>query len=80
MPKKIQFTVEPIVSVPTGPKFAHIISVPSFYTFQHLKEIRLKKNELQLILCAYDLHPKTAGVNRTHITAETISHFYIVNA
>ena len=55
MPKKIQFTVEPIVSVQTGPKFAHIISIPSFYTFQHLNKIRLKKNELQLILCAYDL-------------------------
>ena len=44
--KLLNKTVEPIVSVQTDPKFAHIISIPSFYTFQHLNKIRLNNNEL----------------------------------
>ena len=47
VPKKLIY-----FGVQTGPKFVHIISIPSFYTFQYLKEIKLKKNELQLILSA----------------------------
>ena len=72
LPKKIQLVVEAIVSVQTGPKFAHIISIPSFYTFEHLNEIKLKKNELQLILSAYELPRGISyvGANRTHTATD----------
>ena len=81
MPKKIQFTVEPIVSVQTGQKITHSFDTFILYISTSEQDKIKEKWVTADFMCVWFAPgcTETAGVNRMHITAKTINYLYIVN-